>query len=92
MFGIIGIIEIGKDLVHFKNSVLYVKTCRSVDVREEKAGKRTYWYVTIQNADGTTVEYESKNNPWLSEEQIATKKEITIVTSEDIRAFCQAWG
>lgn len=40
--------------------------------------------MTIQNADGTTVEYESKNNPWLSEEQIAAKKEITIVTFEDV--------
>lgn len=84
LIGIVGVIEIGKNLIQFKNSVFYIKTCRIVDVRGEKAGKRTYYYVTIQNADGTTVEYESKNNPWLSEEQIAAKKEITIVTFEDV--------
>ena len=85
LIGIVGVIEIGKNLIQFNNPTsFYIKTCRIVDVRGEKAGKRTYYYVTIQNADGTTVEYESKNNPWLSEEQIAAKKEITIVTFEDV--------
>lgn len=79
LFGLKGIYT---DFTHFKNAVFYVKTCRIVSFRGETPVKRTNWYVTVQDGDRVT-EYQCKNNPWFSEEEIAAKKEITIATFDD---------
>ncbi len=81
--GLFGLVNIYTEFHKFKNAQFYVKTCKIVDFRGERAGKYTDWYVTVTD-DNTVKEYPCKNNPWFSEEVIAAKKEITIATFDDV--------
>lgn len=81
--GLLGLKGIYTEFTKFRNAEFYVKTCRIVDFRGERAGRYTNWYVTVMEGD-TVKEYHCKNNPWFSDEQIASKKEITIATFDDV--------
>ncbi len=80
---LLGLKGIHIEYTQFKQAHFYVKTCRITKFRGEPAGKRNNWYVTVEEGDHET-EYYCKNNPWLSNEQIAAKKEITIATFDDV--------
>lgn len=81
--GAIGIFDFFKDVVNFKKSVFYVKTCRIAGMRGEKSGKYVIWFVSVEDG-GQVVEYECKSNPFFSDEEIAAKREITIATFDDV--------
>lgn len=83
LFGLFSLKGIHMEFTKFKNAEFYVKTCKITNFRGETSGKQTYWYVTVEYGEHE-VEYHCKNNPWLSDQQIAAKKEITLATFDDV--------
>ena len=78
--GAIGIFDFFKDVVNFKKSVFYVKTCRIAGMRGEKSGKYVIWFLSVEDGN-QVVEYECKSNPFFRMRRLPQKERLPLQPS-----------